>query len=334
MASSRKSPRTEDASALADALAACLDRHLSSGQQLTVGLSGGVDSVVLLHALSSLERSSPGRFELTALHVHHGLSLNADRWEDFCRTFCERLGIAFFCVHVRVERGSRDGLEAAARRVRHAVFARQDADWIALAQHRDDQAETLLFKLLRGSGLAGAAGMRECNGRLLRPLLTVGRSDIEAYARWHGLSWIEDESNADVRHSRNFLRHGILPGLIGRFPAAVKNLAGAAARFAEAADLLDELARIDLGGESDFPVDAATLAALDDARARNVLRYLLAQRQVMIPSEARLNETLRQMREAARDRHPALRFGGHRLVRRRGLIYLEPADGGDSDESC
>jgi tRNA(Ile)-lysidine synthase len=192
-----------------------------------------------------------------------------------------------------------------------------------LAQHRDDQAETLLFNLLRGTGLAGAAAMREHNGRLLRPWLGVSREAIEAYAATHGLVWVEDESNADIRHSRNFLRTKILPDLQGRFPAAAKNLAGASQRFAAALDLLDEMAREDLGDEGDFPVDIIRLQALSEARAGNALRYLLAKNRVQIPSEGRLLEALRQMCEAGTDRHPALAFGGHRLVRRRGKIYLE-----------
>lgn len=329
MANSRKSPSTEVPPALAD----CLARQVRSGQHLVVGLSGGVDSVVLLHALVALRQETPSAFSLSALHVHHGLSPHADRWEAFCRERCACLAVPLACVRVTVERGSQDGLEAAARRVRHTAFAAADADWIVLAQHRDDQAETLMFNLLRGTGLAGAVAMRERNGRLLRPLLAVGREAIEAYARSYGLAWIEDESNADLRHTRNFLRHRILPELHGRFPAAGKNLAAAASRFAAALELLDALARADLGGADDFPVDAACLDRLDEARARNALRYLLSRQQVMIPSEARLVEAVRQMRSAAPDRHPALVFGERRLCRRRGRLYLEPLGGGDSAES-
>lgn len=333
MASSRKSRPTER---LEQALAACLARHVVAGQHLVVGLSGGVDSVVLLHALAAMRAASPGVFALSALHVHHGISPNAGHWEAFCRDLCARLDISLACARIAVERASADGLEAAARRARHQAYrvAAADADWIVLAQHRDDQAETLLFNLLRGTGLAGAAAMRARNGRLLRPLLSVGRADIEACAREHALDWIEDESNADIRHTRNFLRHRILPELHGRFPAAGKSLAAAAARFGEALELLDALARVDLAGAEDFPFDIVCIDRLDEARARNVLRYLLARRQVMIPSEARLTEAVRQMRSAGPDRHPALVLGDWRLLRRRGRLYLEPVTGGDSTETC
>lgn len=288
-----------------------------------LGLSGGIDSISLLHALAN--QSQGAAWTLSALHVHHGISTHADAWESFCREACSLQRVPFESVHVSVERSSSDGLEGAARRARHAAYAAISGDWVVLAQHRDDQAETLLFNLLRGTGLAGAAAMRERNGRLLRPWLAIGRESIVAYAAAHGLTWVEDDSNADIRHSRNFLRREILPELLGRFPAAAKNLAGASQRFAAALELLDEMAQEDLADEKDFPVSLALLQALSEARAGNVLRYLLARNRVQIPSEARLLEALRQMREAGADRHPALTFGAHRLVRRRGKIYLEPA---------
>lgn len=329
MENSRKSRRTEAPAAVAAAVAACLERYVQPGHRVVVGLSGGLDSISLLYALAV---AHPIReFELAALHVHHGLSPHADNWETHCRNYCAGLDIPLACIRVTVARGTPDGLEAAARRARHAAYAETAADWIVLAHHRDDQAETLLFNLLRGTGVAGAAAMRERNGRLLRPLLSVGRDEIERYARMHRLEWIEDESNADIRHSRNFLRHRILPDLSRRFPAVAKNLAAAAARFAEAQTLLDDLARLDLGAdEADFPVSVERLACLDEARARNVLRYLLARHHVKIPSEARLYEAVRQMCAAAADRHPALVFGSQRLYRRQGWVYLEPV--GDCED--
>lgn len=323
MENSRKPRGTEPPDLLGEAVAGCLARHVTPGRHLVVGLSGGVDSVSLLHAVA---RQAPGRFSLSALHVHHGLSHDADRWAAFCAETCARLGVPFECAHVRVDRGAKDGLEAAARRARHGAFAAVDADWLVLAHHRDDQAETLLFRLLRGTGPTGLAAMRECSGRLLRPLLTIGRAEIEDYAHRHRLEWIEDESNADIRHSRNFLRQKIFPELSRRFPAAAKNMAAAAARCAEANDLLDALARIDLGASADFPVSLEALARLDEARARNALRHLLARHGVMIPGEARLREALRQLLDAAPDRHPAPVLGQHCLRRRGGKVYLESVE--------
>ncbi len=290
-----------------------------------LGLSGGIDSVALLHILVHLRKEGQQDFHISALHVHHGISQFADEWDDFCHDACRQMGVAYSCARVAVERSSKDGFEAAARRVRHEVFAAACADWLMLAHHRDDQAETLLFNLLRGSGIAGVAAMREQNGQLLRPLLTVSRGEIEQYAQLHQLEWREDESNADTRYSRNFLRRNIIPALTHRFPATAKNLAAAAGRFAEAHEMLNELAIADLGdAPAEFPLSLQKLRTLSEVRARNVLRYLLAGEKVQIPSEARLREALRQMLAADADRHPALVFGRQRLLRRRDWIYLEP----------
>lgn len=302
-------------------VAACLQRHVGPDDRLLLGLSGGIDSVVLLKLLAG--KVPVGR--LAALHVNHGISPFAQEWEHFSLSLCKQLDIPCTSVRVDVERGSADGLEAAARRARHAVFAAAACDWVVLAHHRDDQAETLLFNLLRGCGTAGAAAMRASSGRLLRPLLSVGRGEIETYARQQGLTWCDDESNCDEKHARNFLRQSIFPALKGRFPAAAENFAKAAGRFAEANDLLDALARTDLGADqTTFPISVASLAALDEVRARNVLRYLLSSSDVQIPSERRLRESLRQMLEAGADRHPSVVLGRHRLFRRRGHLYLEP----------
>lgn len=302
-------------------------RHVLPRQHVAVALSGGVDSVCLLHVLAT--RIDPGcfPFTLSGLHVHHGLSPQADQWASFCQGYCDSLQIPCKTVHVMVDKESSAGIEGAARHVRHEVFSAVDADWVMLAHQRDDQAETLLFNLLRGTGVAGAAAMRERNAHLLRPLLSIGRKEIMQYARQHGLEWCEDESNQDVRHSRNYLRQRIFPKLVGRFPAAASSFANAATRFAEANDLLDTLARLDLApANGNFPISVKSLIALGEVRARNVLRYLLAENQVQIPSEARLREALRQMIAAAADRHPMVLFGQHCLMRRQGWIYLEPLD--------
>lgn len=317
MAVSRKSRSTD---LLRSAAAACLDRHAATGARLVVGLSGGIDSVVLLHVANSL------RYPVEALHVHHGLSAEADRWVEFCLVLCDAWSIPLRVRRVDVERNSADGLEGAARRARHEVYEGVAGDWILLGHHRGDRAETMLFNLLRGAGVRGAGAMPERSGRLLRPLLEVGRSEITDYAKAHDLKWVDDHSNADTRYSRNFLRHGILPAIQPRFPAVEQRLASAAARFAEAADLLDDLARIDLGQrEPSFPIDVDCLASLSEPRARNVLRFLLTRHGVGIPSEERLAETLRQCLDAAPDRHPALVFGRHVIRRKAGRVVLEPA---------
>jgi tRNA(Ile)-lysidine synthase len=323
MASSRKKFSTEPAAALAESAAAVLDRHVRSGQRVVVALSGGIDSVVLLHALNSILPPRGG--SVAALHVHHGLSPNADAWQSFCADLCADWRVDFAAQAVVVAMDSGEGTESAARAARHAVFAAVEADWVALAHHRGDQAETILFNLLRGCGLRGAAAMMEAGPvRLLRPLLHVSRAAIAAYAAANGLKWIVDESNSDTRFSRNYLRHDVMPLLSARFPGTEANLAAAALRFGEAGALLDQLAQIDLAGRPPrFPLPVALLSGLDEMRGRNLLRYLLLQHGVRLPSHERLAEALRQLTEAGLDRHPAIDFGSHRLVRQRGEVTLK-----------
>jgi len=325
MASSRNSEPPEPLSAAAGD---CLRRNaVFTGQRLLVAFSGGRDSVALLHLLGGL-RGNFG-YSLEALHVHHGISPRADAWREFCQRFCADKGLPLTIETVEVERNAPEGLEAAARVRRYEALARSDADWVALAHHRGDQAETLLFNLLRGSGLAGAAAMPEVRhlggGRqLIRPLLNIGRAEIDSYLQRHHLDWMEDESNADTGYARNFLRHRIVPLLQSRFLAAEKKLANAAAHFAEARDLLDELAVIDLAGEPPcFPLPLSRLGALSEARGRNLLRFLLAKHGVQIPSEQRLVELLRQLKEAKPDRWPAATFGRFRISRQRGKVNLD-----------
>jgi tRNA(Ile)-lysidine synthase len=317
MAVSRKSPSTSSVHA---AIAACLSRYVSDAQTVAVGLSGGLDSVVLLHGLVAQN------LRATAVHVHHGLSTNADQWSDFCRRICDDLNVPLRIEKVMVARNSADGLEAAARRARYQAFDRLAADWLLLAHHKDDRAETMLFNLLRGAGVRGAGALRECNGRLLRPLLSLTRRELHAYAMGQKLSWVEDESNADTRFTRNYLRHRIFPELESRFPGVGTRLSAAAAHFSEASDLLDDLARSDLAEDGvSFPVSVARLAMLTEPRARNALRFLLVTAGVGIPSQERLIEALRQCLSAAADRHPAVAFGDHVLRRRAGHIYLDDA---------
>ena len=320
MASSRNKPSTE---AVERAVEECLS-GLPRGASVAVALSGGLDSSVLL-ALCSRHRADYD-VRLSAIHVHHGLSPNANAWADFCRTSCERLNIPFELVCVSVPRATGEGLEAAARRLRYQALEANTADYVLLAHHANDQAETLLFNLMRGTGVRGAAGIPAVTGiggRYLRPLLTSTRADLEACASLLALRWVDDESNDDRSLSRNYIRHEIIPVLEARFPAAVESLARAAEHFAEAQEMLDEMACHDLAGNSSFPVSVALLQGLSEARARNVLRYLLTMRDLQAPSSKRLKEVLRQFITAAPDRHPCLDLPSYRLFRRKGWVEIE-----------
>lgn len=302
---------------------------VGAGDRLCCALSGGVDSVVLLHVLHAL-RAQHG-FELVAAHVHHGLSPHADAWADGCAVRCAALSIPFWLFHVEVRRDAPEGLEAAAREARHAALAAVACDWLAFGHHQDDQAETLLLRLLRGTGVHGAAAMRAVEvggagrpGRL-RPLLGVRRAAIETWAQAQGLQWVEDESNADLRFTRNDLRHRLLPAAEQRFPAAVPALARAAEHFREADDLLDALAAIDAAACGGVALQRETLLALDDARIANLLRWQARRFGARTPSRARLGEALRQLR-AADARHPLhLSLGDLACCVYRGKVWLEPA---------
>lgn len=240
-----------------------------------VGFSGGLDSTVLLHALKA-------RYpDVRAVHVHHGLHADAGRWAAHCAEVCAQWQVPLHTVRVRVRRDAGEGLEAAARRARYAAFAEQlaDGEVLALAHHRDDQAETFLLRALRGSGVDGLASMRPWRrlrqGWVWRPLLALGREDLLAYAQAHGLRWIDDPSNADVTLDRNFLRHRVMPLLRERWPQADAALARSADLAAEAVDLLDqEDARALAEARTADPhaLSRPALSRLPQARRARVLR--------------------------------------------------------------
>lgn len=270
-------------------LAARVQGKLTSWQDAPgwcIALSGGLDSSVLLHLLATLKH----RPALRAVHIHHGLQSAADTWPEHCRRFCESLGVDLLVRHVQVGQGA--SLEQAARTARYDAFAEilQAGEILLTGQHREDQAETLLLRLLRGSGLRGLAAMRQQRslgaGLLVRSLLDVSRAELLAYAREHGLSWIDDPSNEDTRFSRNYLRHQVIPALTLHWPQASRSLARTAGHLAEAGELLDELAREDLAQAQvpgDFPwlglpsLHLPGLTRLSPARQRNALQFWLSQ---------------------------------------------------------
>ncbi|RBA97376.1 tRNA lysidine(34) synthetase TilS, partial [Xanthomonas oryzae] len=204
--------------------------------------SGGMDSSALLQLLAATPRYRQAG--LRALHVHHGLHADADAWAAHCQRSCDALQVPLQIVRVQVERDSGLGLEAAARNARHIAFAHTLAagEWLTLAHHRDDQAETFLLRALRASGQEGLAAMRPqrpfADGTLWRPLLAHSRADLLAYALAQEVRWIEDPSNADPRHDRNFLRSQVLPLLQQRWPQAADALARSAQLSADASALL------------------------------------------------------------------------------------------------
>jgi len=303
--------------------------RLDFGNEVCVAFSGGCDSVVLLHALNELCHRGDLAVSLSALHVHHGISSNANAWTAFCEEFCSVHTIPLAVHRVCVANNSGKGLEAAARNARYAVFKECRAHWLALAHHQDDQVETVLLNLLRGAGIVGVAGMPaertlSLRLRLVRPLLDMPRELIKEYAYRHHLQWVDDESNLDSRYRRNFLRNEIIPKLAEHFPKAQGALARAARHFAEGAKLLDELAIIDHKALAS-PAGRVLLAgfnALDPAKARNLLRFIWQDAGFQM-SEARwIEEAMRQLAATKNDSETCVATADGELHVYRGEIYL------------
>ena len=331
--------RKTDSNTLLEHVAHALSPVLSAGSSVVLGLSGGVDSVVLLHLLRQI--SSRDGWQLSALHVHHGISPHADAWAAFCEELCNHQSVTLRIEHVNLTPLRHLGIEAAARTLRHAALARHPSDFIALAHHQDDQAETLLLQLLRGAGTRGVSGMPVLKHRqgvpaLLRPLLDIPRSTLLDYAQQHELSWVEDESNHDDAYPRNFMRHRVLPILEQRFPAYRTTLTRSARHFAEASELLDDLARQDAPDiftssmqESEcetkkLVLEVAPLLALSPARAKNLLRYFIAARGAAMPDSTLLSEILRQLGTARLDSLVCIDWQGWQIRRYRKHVYILP----------
>ncbi len=321
MAASRKKNKPD----LQGLVAACLARHLEPGAHVRVAFSGGVDSVVLLHLLARLAGAFP--CTLSAMHVHHGLNPAAGAWAEFCLAFCERLGIPCVVERVKVPKKSAAGLEAAARQARYAALCKPGADAVALAHHLDDQAETVLFQLLRGGEPRALAAMSEARVSegmlLLRPLLNVPKAELIAYARRHRLKWVEDDSNLDTMLARNALRQDILPLLENHFPDYRERLAGVARRMAEVAALLEHMAGEDRAAHPEDELDCNELKVLPETRARNLLAHFLRAQGAAVPRPAALREMLRQLVEA-RGRLSLPLPGGRRLIRVKNKARIEP----------
>jgi len=310
--------------------------QLPPAQHYWVAYSGGCDSTVLLQAMAKLRDELP--VEVRALHVNHNLHAAAPEWAEHCHAVCEALDIPLYEVNVDARGRKGESPEAAARAARYRIFREIVAagDGLLLAHHRDDQAETLLLQLLRGSGPRGLAAMPSHRplgaGWLGRPLLGFSRQALCRYAEAEGLQWIDDPSNFDTGFDRNFLRQRVMPLLQERWPSAASTLARGAGLQAEAAELLRQLAEEDWqhsAGPQPDSLHIEALIQLTAERQRNLLRYWIdTVNQLPLPDQQRLGRILLEVIPAAADAQPCIHWPGGQVRRYAGLLYLlakEPA---------
>ncbi len=302
-------------------------RGSSTVSRYIVAYSGGLDSTVLLHVLARSRDSLD--LPLVAVHVNHRLHADAAAWEAHCGATARRLDVSFISRQVAIAADDKRGPEAAARAARYAAISEmmQAFDCVLSAHHEDDQAETLLLNLLRGSGPAGLAGIGAFQtfgcGWLMRPMLDAARSAIERYAHEHSLDWIDDPSNAEPRFDRNFLRREVMPVLKKRWPAAASRLAHSAQLAAEANSFQRELADIDLVTCGSYSrIDCVALRRLSPVRQRNVLHRAIELAGLPAAPSKRLFEVIRSMLPARSDAEPLIAWPGAELRRYRDTLYL------------
>ena len=331
MASSRKPiPRPKPTLGLAqstrDALRLGADNRTGAPPQLAIALSGGLDSVVLLDSICRLHQAHTKKSDkpsIFAFHIHHGLQKAADEWLLFCEALAKKykIGFDFRLLHIDTKLNP-GNIESRARAARYEALtelcAYHGVEDLLLAHHQNDQAETVLLQLLRGAGVAGLSSMPESRAlatsaeqtssiTLWRPLLRLGRDELEAYAREHKLKWIEDPSNRSSKYRRNAIRKSILPKLESIQPGATANLARSADVLAQAQQLLDRLAQQDGKKIHNTKTNALSVQPLlalntsDPAAANNVLRYWLKAAGLTMPSYERLQAWWLDLQQARSD---------------------------------
>lgn len=297
-----------------------------------IALSGGLDSVVLLHLFFRLKSQQPS-FNISAHHVNHGLSQHAEEWSEFCAEYCHRLAINFSVSKVQLSKQSRTSLEALAREKRYQALQQDltSTSYLVTAHHQDDQLETILLALKRGSGITGLQGIQACQkmpvGYLLRPLLGFSRQQLEAYAQLHNLQWIEDDSNSNQDFDRNFIRHSITPLLKARWPSIAKSFSRSAEICQQQQQVLDEIAQQDYHAVlycflNQQALSISALNELSVGRRNNVLRLWFKKHQLAYPSAVQLQTIWTDVVLADVNALPSMQLKAHSIRRYLDHLYL------------
>jgi tRNA(Ile)-lysidine synthase len=301
---------------------------------LCVAFSGGCDSTALLAALVQLPRQPRA---LRALHVDHRLQPQSRRWSRHCRRIARGLQVPFAVRSANIVRDHGESLEAAARAARYRLLgaALAQGEVLLTAHHQDDQLETVLLQLLRGAGVAGLAAMPAlapfASGMLVRPLLSVPRAALADWVRVQGLTWVEDESNAQLRPDRNYLRARVLPVIRARWPSAAATASRSARHLAEAQRLLDLLGAADAGRAScGAMLSARVLRRLPVERRRNALRFWISAAGLLAPPASRLEEIAGALLAAREDAQPLVAWEGAAVQRQGDLLVLRAGVAADS----
>ena len=297
--------------------------------KIWVAYSGGLDSHVLLHALKRLQNCYG--FLLGALYVNHGVNVNADHWADHCVQVCQALAINCQVLKIQLPSCGKRNWEEIARNARYEAFkTSMEADhYLAVAHHEDDQAETFLLQLLRGAGTRGLSAMPVIkaleSGFLWRPLLSLSRDVLIAYATEYQLAWIEDDSNVDTHFDRNYLRHQVMPQLKARWPHVAGAIGQSAKHCAEAELVIEEVALEDLRGvEAGSTLNLSKLCLLSPVRRHHVLRFWLKQQGFSLPSRVHLRQFEECFMKARQDANPVLCFANVQLRRHFNRLYALP----------
>jgi tRNA(Ile)-lysidine synthase len=298
---------------------------------LVIGLSGGVDSVVLLNIINSIKIKSMPLLNITAIHVNHNISPNSKQWEIFCNNICDKLGIKFNSYQLNIERNGGESLENIARIKRYQIFEQHsNNNIITLAHHNNDQFETIISQIIRGSDIHNIAGMRpisiKSNMHLWRPLLKITKQDIESYAKYNSIEYIIDESNDNEKFLRNFVRHSIIPLLFEYDNNIINKINNLSTSLQNSCDLIDDIAQSDLKSINDGNNNillVSKLKNLSNLRQINVINYLLKQNGLLQVSQNQIKEFVRQINKSSWDKKPSIRLNETKLlIKNKNLISI------------